>query len=147
MNRLSIQEIMLYLPHRYPFLMIDKVIDYNETGLQAIKNVTVNESYFTGHFPDNPVMPGVMIVEAIAQAGAILAYLKAHSTPKEDIFYLAGVDNAKFKQMVVPGDQLHLDVQVMGHKSHFWKMRGEAKVEGKLVCSVELLSAMRKVNS
>ena len=92
------------------------------------------------------VMPGVMITESIAQAGAILAYLKAQSTPKEDIFYLAGINNAKFKQMVLPGDQLQLEVTILGNKSHFWKIRGEATVDGKLVCSLELLSAMRKAN-
>lgn len=146
MKRLTINEIIHFLPHRYPFLMIDKVVDYNETWLKAIKNVTINEPYFTGHFPENPVMPGVMITEAIAQAGAVLAYLKAQSTPKEDIFFLAGIDNAKFKQMVLPGDQLVLEVNIIGNKGHFWKIRGEAQVDGKCVCSLELLSAMRKVN-
>ena len=144
MKPLRINDIIQYLPHRYPFLMIDKVLDYNETWLHAVKNVTVNEPYFTGHFPDNPVMPGVMITEAIAQAGAILAYLKANSTPQEDIFFLAGINNAKFKQMVIPGDQLSLMWTLLGNKGHFWKIRGEATVDGKVVCSLELLSAMRK---
>lgn len=146
MKSLTVQDVIQYLPHRYPFLMIDKVIDYHETWLQAVKNVTVNEPYFTGHFPDNPVMPGVMITETIAQAGAVLAYLKAQSTPKEDIFFLAGINNAKFKQIVVPGDQLIVDVNILGNKGHFWKIHGEAKVDGKIVCSLELLSAMRKTN-
>lgn len=147
MNSLDIHEIIKYLPHRYPFLMIDKILDYKEDWLQAVKNVTINEPYFMGHFPDNPVMPGVMITEAIAQAGAVLAYTIAKSTPKEDIFYLASIDNAKFKQMVIPGDQLLLDVKVTANKGHFWKLYGEALVDGKVVCSLEMLSAMRKVSA
>jgi 3-hydroxyacyl-[acyl-carrier-protein] dehydratase len=142
---LTIHEVIKFLPHRYPFLMIDKVIDYEEMSLKAIKNVTVNEPYFMGHFPENAVMPGVLITEAMAQAGAILAYLKTKSSPKDFLFFLAGIDNAKFKQMVLPGDQLLLEVEIVGNKGNFWKIHGEAKVEGKLVCSVDILSAMRKV--
>jgi 3-hydroxyacyl-[acyl-carrier-protein] dehydratase len=145
-KELSSNEIIKYLPHRYPFLMVDKVIDYQETSLRAVKNVTVNEPYFTGHFPENAVMPGVMIVECLAQAAAILAYLRTKSSPSDNLFYLAGIDDAKFKQMVSPGDQLILDVQVMGSKSNFWKIHGEASVEGKIVCSVKILSAMRKTS-
>lgn len=143
---LNIHEVIKYLPHRFPFLMVDKVVDYQENSLQAIKNVTINEPFFTGHFPENAVMPGVLITEALAQAGAILAYLKTQSTPKESLFFLAGIDNAKFKQIVLPGDQLFLDVKIVGGKSSFWKIHGEAKVDGKLVCSVDILSAMRKVS-
>lgn len=143
---LSIHEVIKFLPHRYPFLMVDKVIDYEEMSLKAIKNVTVNEPFFTGHFPDNAVMPGVLIIEAMAQAGAILAYLKTNSSPKDFLFFLAGIDNAKFKQMVLPGDQLLLDVEIVGNKGNFWKIHGMAKVEGKLVCSVDILSAMRNVS-
>jgi 3-hydroxyacyl-[acyl-carrier-protein] dehydratase len=126
--------------------MIDKVVDYEENSLRAIKNVTVNEPCFMGHFPENAVMPGVLITEALAQAGAILAYLKTKSSPKENIFFLAGIDNAKFKQMVLPGDQLHLDVVITGNKGNFWKIHGDATVEGKIVCSVDILSAMRKLS-
>lgn len=147
MKSLNIHEIIEFLPHRYPFLMIDKIIDHDDNWLHAVKNVTMNEPYFTGHFPDNPVMPGVMITEAIAQAGAVLAYIKAKSTPKQDIFYLAGVNNARFKQMVIPGDQLNIEVRITGNKGQFWKLEGEAKVDGKVACSLELLSAMRKVDS
>ncbi|MCS5711164.1 3-hydroxyacyl-ACP dehydratase FabZ [Candidatus Berkiella aquae] len=144
---LNIHELIKMLPHRYPFLMIDKVLEYTEESLVGVKNVTMNEPCFMGHFPENPVMPGVLITEALAQAGAILAYLKTGSSPKEHLFFLAGIDNAKFKQMVIPGDQLILDVQIVGNKGNFWKIHGEAKVDGKLVCSVDILSAMRKLAS
>jgi 3-hydroxyacyl-[acyl-carrier-protein] dehydratase len=143
---LSIHEIIQLLPHRYPFLMVDRVLDYQENSLQAIKNVTVNEPMFTGHFPDNPVMPGVMIIESLAQAGAILAYTKTQSSPKDFLFFLASIDNVKFKQIVSPGDTLRLEVEILGNKSSFWKIHGDAKVDGKVVCSVDILSAMRNVN-
>lgn len=143
---LNIHEVIKLIPHRYPFLMVDKVLDHEESSLCAIKNVTVNEPFFTGHFPDNAVMPGVMIIEALAQTAAILAYLKTQTSPKEYLFFLAGIDNAKFKQIVIPGDQLLLDVTIVGSKGTFWKIHGEAKVDGKLVCSVDILSAMRKVS-
>ncbi|MBS0286334.1 MAG: 3-hydroxyacyl-ACP dehydratase FabZ [Proteobacteria bacterium] len=142
---LTIHDIIKLLPHRYPFLMIDKVLDYTEDSLVALKNVTVNEPCFTGHFPENAVMPGVLITEALAQAGAILAYLKTKSSPRDNIFFLAGIDNAKFKQIVSPGDQLHLAVNITGNKGNFWKIHGDATVEGKIVCSVDILSAMRKL--
>ncbi len=143
---LTIHEVIKLLPHRYPFLMIDKVLDYEENALRGVKNVTVNEPCFMGHFPENAVMPGVLIIEALAQAGAIMAYLKTKSSPRDNIFFLAGIDNAKFKQMVLPGDQLHLSVVITGHKANFWKIHGEATVEGKIACSVDILSAMRKLS-
>lgn len=145
-KEIGIEEVIQYLPHRYPFLMIDRVLSYEKgQSLIALKNVTVNEPYFTGHFPDNPVMPGVMIVEALAQAGAILAYISTQSKPSEFIFLLASVEQAKFKHMVVPGDQLKLEVKLVGSKAHFWKIQGEASVNGKLACSVNIMSAMRKI--
>src|SRR5262245_2831055 len=112
---ITIHELIKMLPHRYPFLMIDKVLEYTQESLRGVKNVTVNEPCFMGHFPDNPVMPGVLIIEALAQAGAILAYLKTKSNPRAHLFFLAGIDNAKFKQIVIPGDQLVLDVQIVGN--------------------------------
>ena len=145
-KRLTIHEIIKLLPHRYPFLMIDKVLDYQENSLRALKNVTVNEPCYTGHFPENPVMPGVLITESLAQAGAILAYLKANSSPKHHLFFLAGIDNAKFKQMVMPGDQLILEVEITNNKGNFWKIYGEAKVDEKVVCCLEILSGMRNVS-
>lgn len=144
-KQLTVHEVIKLMPHRYPFLLIDKVLDYEPNSLRALKNVTVNEPFFTGHFPDNPVMPGVLITEALAQAGAILAYLKANSTPRDHLFFLAGINNAKFKQIVQPGDQLILSVAIMNNKGSFWKISGEARVEEKVVCSLEILSAMRNV--
>ena len=143
---LTIEKVLQFLPHRYPFLLVDRVIDYDENRLVAYKNVTINEPFFTGHFPGNPVMPGVLITEALAQAGAILAYLKAKRDPSTYLFLLAGMDNAKYKQMVIPGDQLKLEVNILGNKSNFWKIHGEATVDGKLVCSVDILSAMREMS-
>lgn len=139
-------EIINLLPHRYPFLLVDKVTDYVEgESLTAVKNVTINEPFFTGHFPGNPVMPGVLLVESLAQAGAILAYLTTKTSPTDSIFYLASVDNAKFKQMVKPGDQLHLSVHINMRKRSFWKIYGEATIDGQIACSVDILSAMGKV--
>ncbi len=146
-SQLDINQIIEYLPHRYPFLLVDKVVEFEDDNhLVAIKNVTINEPFFNGHFPDNPVMPGVLLVEALAQAGAILAYLTTKSSPRDNIFYLAGVDNAKFKQMVKPGDQLKLDVTIVNHKQSFWKLLGQATVDGQLAASCEILSAMRSVS-
>lgn len=141
---LNIHDLIKLLPHRYPFLMIDKVLDYEENTLHAVKNVTVNEPCFMGHFPENAVMPGVLIIEALAQAGAVLAYLKNKSSPKDNIFFLASLENVKFKQIVLPGDQLHMHVEITGNKGNFWKLHGEATVDGKVVCSLDILSAMRK---
>ncbi len=143
---MMIQEIIKFLPHRYPFLLVDRVLDYDDTTLTAIKNITVNEPCFTGHFPDNAVMPGVLIIEALAQAGAILAYLVKKTTPQTHLCYLASLDNVKFKRIVLPGDQLILNLEVKNTKGDFWKVHGEATVDGKLACSLDILSAMRKIN-
>lgn len=146
-NTIYIQDIVNYLPHRYPFLLVDRVLGYTDNKLKAIKNVTVNEPCFTGHFPDNAVMPGVLIIESLAQAGAILAYLITKSSPRDHLCYLASMDNVKFKQIVLPGDQLVLDVEILNTKGSFWKIHGEASVNGNVVCSLDILSAMRKVSS
>lgn len=144
-NTLNIQEIIKLLPHRYPFLLVDRVLQYDDNQLIALKNVTVNEPCFTGHFPDNPIMPGVLLIESLAQAGGILAYLKTQSSPREYLCYLASLENVKFKQMVLPGDQLTLEVKILNTKGTFWKIHGEAKVNQAVVCSLDILSAMRKV--
>ena len=135
---ITCQEIQSILPHRYPFLLVDKIIEF-EAGHQivGIKNVTCNEPYFPGHFPGQPVMPGVLQLEVMAQVGAVLA-LKAADGPGRPIVYLAGVDKAKFRKPVFPGDQLRVEVEVLKHKSAFWKMQGKISVNSTLVCEAEM---------
>ncbi len=138
MNNLEVRK---YLPHRYPFLMIDKVesVEPNKS-IVGIKNVTTNEPHFTGHLPEMPVMPGVMIIESLAQAGGILIYKTLGVYPKEDeFFYLAGVDNARFKRTVLPGDQLKLTVELVKVKLTIWKFKGVATVDGEVACSADFM--------
>ncbi len=145
----DINAILNLLPHRYPFILVDKVLDYKEFDfLTAIKNVTINEPFFTGHFPGNPIMPGVLMVEALAQASAILSNLSR--TPREGyefLFFFAGIDNVKFKQIVTPGDQLRLEVKLIGQKRDFWRLHAEAFVGEKLACSADLMSAVKETKS
>lgn len=140
-DKIDYLEVKNYLPHRYPFLLVDTVESYvlNES-LIAIKNVTHNEPYFNGHFPVMPVMPGVLIVEALAQASGILMYRSMGRYPGEDLFFLAGIDNARFKRRVVPGDQLKLIVTVERRRENLWKFKGEATVNGELACSAEFMN-------
>ncbi len=142
---MDIHEILKYLPHRHPFLLIDRVLEMEEgKSLVALKNVTVNEAYFVGHFPNRPVMPGVLILEALAQAAAVLAYKSTNTLPSEGVlYYFAGIDHARFRRVVEPGDQLHLEVKVIRSKRDVWKLGGTAYVDGELACSAELLSARR----
>lgn len=146
---IDINQIFRLLPHRYPFILVDKVLDYKELDyLIAIKNVTINENFFTGHFPGNPIMPGVLMLEALAQASAILSSLSRE--PKEGhevLHFFAGIDNARFKHVVTPGDQLRLEVKLTGRKRDFWRMHGEAFVGEKLACSADLLSAAKELKS
>lgn len=146
---MDIQEILKYLPQRYPILMIDRVIDLVERqSITAIKNVTVNEPYFLGHFPGKPIMPGVLILEAMAQATGILALYSNKERDKKGFLYLfAGVDNARFKRPVVPGDQLYIEAQVLRVKGDIWKCKVTAKVENELVCEAELMGAGRKTET
>lgn len=144
---LDSNDILKLLPHRYPFLLVDKVLEYAEFDyLVAIKNVTFNEPYFVGHFPGNPIMPGVLMVEAMAQASAILSNL-SRKPPEgyEFLYFFAGADNIKFKQVVTPGDQLRLEVKLIARKKNFWRVQGEAYVGDKLACSAQLLSASKEV--
>ena len=146
---LDIHEVFKYLPHRYPFLLIDRVLSYEPpNSLVALKNVTINEAFFNGHFPQRPVMPGVLILEALAQATGILTF-KANDTypDKESLYFLAGVDKARFKRVVEPGDQLHLEVELLRNKNAIWKFNGVAKVEGTIVCSAEFTSAKKGMES
>lgn len=142
---MDIHEILKYLPHRHPFLLVDRVIEIKEgESLKALKNVTINEPFFTGHFPHRPVMPGVLILEALAQAAGILAYRSTHTLADDKVlYYLAGIDNARFRRVVEPGDQLILEVKLMRTKREMWKLSGTALVEGELACSAEILSARR----
>lgn len=140
-QQLDIMEILKILPHRYPFLMVDRIIDM-EPGerITGYKNVTMNDNFFQGHFPSQPVMPGVLILEGMAQVGAILAYQTDPDTVADKLVYFAGIDGAKFRQVVVPGDQLHYDISVTKRKSRFWKMSGKAYVDGKLAAQAELMA-------
>lgn len=148
-NTMDIHEVLKYLPHRYPFLLIDKVIDYKEGEfLTAIKNVTYNENYFTGHFPQRPVMPGVLILEALAQATGILSFKTNNARPSEkSLYYFVGIDKARFKQPVEPGDQLILNVKLLRKKGAMWKFSAEASVDGKIVASAELMCAEKEIDS
>jgi 3-hydroxyacyl-[acyl-carrier-protein] dehydratase len=145
MNQMNINEVKNFLPHRYPFLLIDKVKDF-EIGkrLTAIKNVSVNEPQFTGHFPAQPIMPGVLIIEALAQATGILAFKSEVGKPQDgQIYMLVGIDNARFKRIVEPGDQLKLEVEVITIKRGIWKFKGTAYVEDKAVTSAELMCTQK----
>lgn len=140
-------DIEKLLPHRYPFLLVDRVLSFKPLEeLVATKNVTINEPFFTGHFPGNPIMPGVLIVEAMAQACGILSYLSLEPKKDHKILHLfAGIDNVRFKQVVIPGDQLRLEVLMTGRKSSVWKMHVRALVDDKLACSGDLMSAVKEI--
>lgn len=142
MTTMDINEIMQLLPHRYPFLLVDRVTSFEpKTSLTAYKNITLNEPYFQGHFPEQPVMPGVLIMEALAQAGCILAFLSLGVEEQGHLAYIMGMDNVKFRQRVVPGDRLDLNVEILRFGSKYWKLRGEAFVDGKKVAEGEMLAA------
>jgi 3-hydroxyacyl-[acyl-carrier-protein] dehydratase len=131
-------EIQALLPHRYPFLLVDRVLELDpDRRIVGIKNVTVNEPFFQGHFPGRPVMPGVLILEAMAQVGGLLAF-KSLGAATRPVVYLTGVDGAKFRKPVVPGDRLRFEIDVLKKRSPFWKMAGKAYVETELVCEAEV---------
>ncbi|MEP4891472.1 MAG: 3-hydroxyacyl-ACP dehydratase FabZ [Aliiglaciecola sp.] len=144
LNAIEIEEIMELLPHRYPFLLIDRVTEYvlGET-IKAYKNVTFNEPCFTGHFPGKPIFPGVLILEAMAQAAGILGFKTAGNS--DELYLYAGIDNARFKRPVVPGDRLDFDVCVVKEKRGIWKFKGVASVDGQEACVAEFMCAMRKM--
>lgn len=145
---MDIQEILEYLPHRYPFLLIDRVLSIEPgQSLIGLKNVSFNEPYFLGHFPQRPIMPGVLILEALAQATGILAFKSEGERPDHrSMYYLVGVDRARFKRPVEPGDQLILEVRLDRIKRGIGKFFGEAKVDGQLVATTELMCAKRDIN-
>lgn len=135
--------ILNLLPHRYPFLLVDRVVEVEPMKkLVAYKNVSFNEPFFQGHFPGHPVMPGVLILEALAQACALLAYRSAGLDPRHLVTYLMGIDHARFRKPVVPGDRLMLEVEVVKHKGTIWKQKGVAQVEGSLVAEGEFLATV-----
>ncbi len=141
MDAIDVQSI---LPHRYPFLLVDRVVTF-ERGQRAVglKNVTINDPYFQGHFPGRPVFPGVLIVEALAQLGGILAIRSSSSVEEVPIVYLTGIDKAKFRKPVIPGDQIRLEVEVIKCRPPFWKMQGKAFVGPDLVCEAESTAMMQ----
>lgn len=145
MNKMEIREILNYLPHRFPFLLIDRVLSC-EPGktIVAIKNVAINEPYFQGHFPGNPVMPGVMILEALAQAAAILSFQTLDkSSTRNLLYYFVGIDNARFKKPVVPGDQLVLNVTMLRQVRGIGKFAARATVDGAVVTEAELMCTIK----
>lgn len=145
MSVMDIEQVMQYLPHRYPFLLIDRVTEL-ELGksITAIKNVTINEPFFNGHFPGAPVMPGVLILEAMAQAAGILSFKTKNYTPEQiGIIYFAGIDGARFKKPVKPGDQLVLKAEIVREMRGIWKYKGRAEVDGVMVAEAELMATLR----
>ena len=146
MSEMYVEEIRRFLPHRYPFLLIDRVLDCvpGET-LTAIKNVSVNEPFFNGHFPETPIMSGVLIIEALAQATGLLGFKTMSEEPSDDLLYmLVGVDNIRFKRQVVPGDQLTLKAKVVRQSKVIWKFSCEASVDGDIVTTADLLCAAKE---
>lgn len=145
MTTMNIDEILKYLPHRYPFLLIDRVLSLDpDERIVALKNVTINEPFFVGHFPYHPVMPGVLIIEAMAQSAAILTFKSRNTLPDDkSIYYFVGIDNARFKRPVVPGDALELHVGIVRETRGLWKFKGEARVAGQLAAEAELLCTLR----
>ncbi|MCC1495555.1 3-hydroxyacyl-ACP dehydratase FabZ [Alcanivorax sp. 1008] len=140
---MDINQIREYLPHRYPFLLVDRVVEIEPgVSIEALKNVSVNEPFFNGHFPQQPIMPGVLIIEALAQAAGVLGFVTEDRRPDDGYMYvLCGVDKARFKRQVVPGDQLHLKASYIAVKRNILKFSGEARVDGQLVASAEFMVA------
>ena len=137
----DIKKILEVLPHRYPFVLIDRILELEKgKRIVGLKNVTFNEHFFQGHFPGEPVMPGVLILEGMAQAGAILAYLSMEDMVGRKLVYFAGLDAVRFRQKVVPGDQLHIEATVNKQKQKLWKMDSRAFVGEKLVCEAQLMA-------
>jgi|MGYP005998055183 3-hydroxyacyl-[acyl-carrier-protein] dehydratase len=145
---MDVTEIKKWLPHRYPFLLVDRVVDLQVgESIVAYKNISVNEEVFNGHFPQAPIFPGVMIVEALAQAAGILGFKTIGKTPQDGSVYLfAGADNVRFRRQVIPGDRLQLEAKVVSEKRGIWKFECKASVDGELAASATILCADRKVS-
>ncbi len=147
MKSLDINQIKEYLPHRYPLLLVDRVLDW-EGGkrITAIKNVTINEEFFNGHFPHKPVMPGVLMIEALAQTAALLAFLTMGQKPDDNaVVYFVGIDGARFKRPVEPGDQLTMEVEILRQSRGIWKFQAKASVGEQLAVEAELMCTMRSI--
>lgn len=144
---MDIHQILEYLPHRYPFLLIDRVVSLDVgKSIHAYKNVTINEPFFQGHFPHHPIMPGVLIMEALAQAAGILSFKSIGDKPDdESVFYFVGIDGARFKRPVTPGDQLNLHVELLRQMRGVFKYRAVARVDGEVAAEAELMCAKRKL--
>jgi len=145
---MDVEEIMRYLPHRYPFLLVDRIVELDpDKSIRGIKNVTMNEPFFNGHFPHRPVMPGVLMLEAMAQAAALLSFRSLDIVPDDNtIYYFAAIDGARFKRPVEPGDQLTLEVEIERMKAGISKFKGRALVGAELACEATLMCAMRQIN-
>lgn len=146
LNGFDIDEVLNLLPHRYPFLLIDRVLSCDgEKVIHAIKNVTINEPIFNGHFPGNPIFPGVLILESMAQAAGLLGFKITSSKPAaNDLYLFAGVDNARFKRQILPGDTMHLHVTFEKERRGIWVFKGRAEVDGKIACSADIICARRE---
>ncbi len=145
---MDIHEILQRLPHRYPILLVDRVLELEKgVRIKALKNVSANEPYFVGHFPKRPVMPGVLMLEALAQTAALLSFETMGLLPDEKtVYYFAGVDEARFKRVVQPGDQIILDVQVDRVRAGIWKYKAQASVDGNLAVEAVLMCTMRRID-
>jgi len=139
---MQIEEIKNYIPHRYPFLLVDRVLEIEKDRIVTIKNVTVNEEFFNGHFPGAPIMPGVLQVEAMAQSGAIMIMKNNVDDPEKSMMVFTGIKNAKFRKSVVPGDQLRMEVNLVNQRRNFITMTGKATVDGQVVCELEASAAI-----
>jgi 3-hydroxyacyl-[acyl-carrier-protein] dehydratase len=144
---MDIHQILKQLPHRYPFLLVDRVLEIDKgKSIRTLKNVTINEPFFVGHFPHRPVMPGVLMLEAMAQSAALLSFATMGVTPDDKtVYYFAGIDAARFKRPVEPGDQLEMDVSLVRMKAGIFKFKGVARVGEELACEAELMCTMRSV--
>lgn len=144
---MDIHQILKQLPHRYPILLVDRVLSIEDgQRIRALKNVTMNEPYFTGHFPHRPVMPGVLMIEAMAQTAALLSFAITGTTPDDkSVYYFAGIDAARFKRPVEPGDQLIMDVELLRAKAGIYKFKGVARVGDEVACEAEIMCTMRTV--
>lgn len=141
--KLRLEEIMQYLPHRYPFLLVDRILDLVPgKSIIGLKNVTFNEPFFQGHFPGRPIMPGVLIIEAMAQVGGVLAYMTTQAHLEKKLYYFIGMDKVRFRRPVVPGDQLVMELTTIRGGKRIWKMAGKATVDGEIAVEGEFMAAM-----